>query len=447
MAIKKQRSISEINEKLKKGNAVILTAKEFKDEVRKGTKFKLGDVDVVTTATRGVMSGTSAMLLIPVAGRGVFNRARMLWLNGVPGIPGPAPNERLGAVDTLVHGTAESKYDPRNYGGGHLFRDMIEGKEIYVECESDDGRYFESYFKLDQLEFARMYSFRNAFQNYPSFSNLKNLPSYRDNPKSIFTYRAMPVNSGINMTGGGELNPLENDPHLRAIRIGTKILINKAPGIVIGCGTRSEPGHGALSIAADMSKMDADFTGGFRTFGGIEVTNSIAIPIPILDGEVVDTIARVLDENIILVLADLGDRLPLYELNYGDVWTNADLEFEFDPDKCIRCSQSCIAEYHCPMHAIDWQRKKLDEDKCFHCGACNVNCPSGAFKPKGGDYKGHMGLALVKGLDTTLPITFRQSDRFRAEKLTEYLKEIMQRGEFLLVDTDFMITYRTRVKS
>ena len=443
----KERTISEINERLKRGDAVVLTAKEFKDEVRKGTKFKLGDVDVVTTASRGVMSGTSAMLSVPVSKRGVFNQARMLWLNGVPGIPGPAPNERLGVVDTLVHGTAESTYDPRNYGGGHLFRDMIEGREIYVECESDDGRYFESHFKLDQLEFARMYSFRNAFQNYPSFSNLKNLPSYRDNPKSIFTYRPMPVNSGINMTGAGELNPLENDPLLRMIRIGTKILVNKAPGVIIGCGTRSELGHGALSIAADMLKMDAEFMGGFRTFGAIEIVNSLAVPIPGLDEEVIDTIASVLDENIALPLADLGDRLPMYQLNYGDVWINADLEFEFDPDECVRCSQSCIAEYYCPMHAIDWQKKTLDEDKCFHCGACNVNCPGGAFRPKEGEYKGHMGLVHVKGLDATLPITFRQSDRFRALKLTEYLKEIMQRGEFLFADTDFMITYRPGIES
>lgn len=447
MAGKKKRSISEINEKLKRGNAVILTTKEFKDEVRKGTKFKLGDVDAVTTATRAVTSGTSAMLLVPVSPRGAFSRARMLWLNGVPGIPGPAPNERLDVRDTLVHGTAASKYDPHNYGGGHLFRDMIEGKEIYVECESIEGKYFESHFRLDQLEFARMYNFRSARQRYACFSNLKNLPTYRDNPRSIFAFRPMPVNSGITAHGSGELNPLNNDPLLRAIRVGTKVLVNKAPGIVVGCGTRTEPGHVALSVVADMFEMDAEFMGGFRTSGWLEQTIGVAIPIPILDQEAIDNIARALDENITFPLADIGDRLPLYELNYGDIWANADLEFEFDSDKCVRCSQSCIAEYYCPMNAIDWQRKTLDEDKCFHCGACNVNCPSGAFRPKGGDYKGNMGLVYVKGLDTTLPITWRLCDRFRTIKLTEYLKEIMQRGEFLFADTDFMITYRSRTES
>lgn len=447
MADKKQRSISEINERLKKGDAVVLTAKEFKDEVRKGTKFKLGDVDVVTTATRAVTSATSAMLLVPVSKPGIFTRARMLWLNGVPGYPGPAPNERLDCRDTLVHGTAASKYDPHNYGGGHLFRDMIEGKEIYVECESIDGRYFESHFKLEQLEFARMYNFRSARQRYACFSNLKNLPSYIDSPRSIFNHRSMTVSGWMTAHGSGELNPVHNDPLLRAIRVGTKILVNKAPGIVVGCGTRSEPGHIALAITADMFGMDAEFMGGFRTSGWLEQTIGIAIPIPILDQEAIDTIAGALDENITFPLSDIGDRLPLYETNYGEIWTNADLEFEFDPDKCIRCSQSCIAEYYCPMNAIDWQRKKLDEDKCFHCGACNVNCPAGAFKPKGGDYKGHLGLAHVKGLDTPLAITWRLCDRLRTIKLTEHLKEIMQRGEFLLADTDFMITYRTGVKS
>ncbi|MBA7578714.1 hypothetical protein ES708_20579 [subsurface metagenome] len=369
----------------------------------------------------------------------------MAWLNGVPCVPGPAPNERLGFLDIFVQGTAHSKYDPRNYGGGHLFRDMIEGKEIYVECESDDGRYFESHFKLEQLDFARIYSMRNCYRNYMCFSNLKDLPTYKNNPVTIFAYRFMPVNSGISMVGSGEMNPLQNDPNFRMIRIGTKILVNKAPGIIVGCGTRSDPTRPTISAVADMFEMDPEFMGGFRTSAAVEVTNSLSIPIPMLDQEAIDTVAQALDENIVIPLADMGDRVAMsLSVNYGDIWTNADLEFEFDSDKCVRCSQTCIAEYYCPMHAINWQTKTLDQDKCFHCGACNINCPGGVFKPKEGDYKGHMGLVYVKELDVTLPVTFRETDRLRSQKLAEYLKEMLQRGGYLFADTDFMVTMRPR---
>ena len=54
------KTIAEINRKPKDGEAVVMTAVEFKNEVRAGRRFTPEDVDVVTTATRGVMSGTSA---------------------------------------------------------------------------------------------------------------------------------------------------------------------------------------------------------------------------------------------------------------------------------------------------------------------------------------------------------------------------------------------------
>ena len=37
--------------------------------------------------------------------------------------------------------------------------------------------------------------------------------------------------------------------------------------------------------------------------------------------------------------------------NYGDVWDCADLEIEFDQEKCIGC-KNCAAKEACPMKAI-----------------------------------------------------------------------------------------------
>ncbi|MCD6297712.1 MAG: methanogenesis marker 16 metalloprotein, partial [Deltaproteobacteria bacterium] len=215
---KQQKTISEINEKLKKGEAVVMTAMEFKKEVRSGYKFKVSDVDVVTTGTRAIQSGTSAMLVIPVAEKGDFTRAEKMWLNGVPCWPGSNPVEGSGTVDTVIYGTTESIDHEGRYGGGHLLRDIVERREIDVECLSVEGKTFHTSFNLDQLKFARYFTFRNSFQNYYAFANIKNHKSYRENPLSIFACRPLPVLGGLGMSGSGELNPLENDPNSRIFR-------------------------------------------------------------------------------------------------------------------------------------------------------------------------------------------------------------------------------------
>ncbi len=447
-SMKENLSIREINERLKKGEAVVMTSFEFKEEVRRGHEFKVGEVDVVTCATRAIMSGSAAMFVVPVSGPGIFTRAEKIWLNGIPGMPGPAPNERLGVVDVLIHGTAHSKYNPMGYGGGHLFRDLLEGKKIHAEVESVDGRFFESHFTLQDLEFARFYTFRNNFMNYSAFANFKDMPSYCNNPRSIFAPRFVPRGGGASFSGGGGLNPLQNDKQLRTLRVGTKVLLNKAPGVVVGSGTRSKPEKPTLSIVADMFQMDPEFLGGFKTSYGPEICNSVAIPIPLIDREIIDGIAEALDENVPLPVADIGDRVPLEFSRYSDVWSPggmpSGLEIEFDPEKCIACSFNCPAEYYCPMGAISWRKKEIDQTLCYACGACTLNCLGGAFKEKEREYRGNLGILHAQGID--LPIIFRQSDRRRANLAAVYLKELMETGEFLLADTDLPIQHVTSQK-
>lgn len=431
-------TIAGINERLKNGQAVVMTSAAFKEEVRWGHRFTVGEVDVVTCATRSVMSGTAAMFVVPVSGPGTFARAEKIWLNGVAGMPGPAPNERLGVVDVLIHGTAHSRYDPQGYGGGHLFRDLLEGKEIYAEVESVEGKFFESHFTLRDLEFARYYTFRNSFMNYSAFANFRNLPSYRENPRSIFAPRYIPPGMGISFSGTGGLNPLENDKKFRALRVGSKVLVNKAPGVLVGCGTRSKPEKANLSMVADMFQMDPEFMGGFKTSFGPEITNSVALPIPLLSQEMIDEVAAAQDEFASIPVADIGDRVPLEFKRYSDFWAPggkaSGLEVEFDPDRCIYCSFNCPAEYYCPMGAISWRKKEIDQNKCFSCGACTSNCLGGAFREKGREYRGCLGRVQAQGIE--LPIVFRQSDRRRSLLAAEYLKDVMEKGEFLLADTD-----------
>ncbi|MCE5214242.1 MAG: methanogenesis marker 16 metalloprotein, partial [Methanobacterium sp.] len=139
----KIRTVAEINQKIKKGEAIVLTAEEISNLVREGKKPEIEDVDVVTTGTCGVMSGTAAIFHITAGEPGSFKIASEILLNGVPGFPGPCPNEWLGSVDLIVYGTSHSMYD-ENYGGGFLFNDIIKGKDIEVELKSDDGKIFKS---------------------------------------------------------------------------------------------------------------------------------------------------------------------------------------------------------------------------------------------------------------------------------------------------------------
>ena len=57
------KTIAEINEKIKKGEAVVVTAEEIINRVKeKGTETAAQEVDVVTTGTFGPMCGSGAYL-------------------------------------------------------------------------------------------------------------------------------------------------------------------------------------------------------------------------------------------------------------------------------------------------------------------------------------------------------------------------------------------------
>ena len=313
-------------------------------------------------------------------------------------------------------------------------RDLVEGKTIEVEAEADNGRRFRSELTLADMPFARLYAFRNDYQNYAAFTNVKNQPAYLGFPASIFTSRPIPWLKSISTSGSGEINPLENDPDAHVLRSGMKIMVNGSVGTLIGWGTRSHKGGLNLSLSADLSGMDPEFMGGVKTSHGVEVMNGIAIPFPIIDQRTLDTLAHCLDENIPLRIADISDRIPLTEATYADVWDGAALEVEFDADRCIVCSFQCPAEYYCPMGAISWRDKNIDQGLCIACGACTANCPGGAFMGKGQAPEGRIG--TVPAFGTELPVTFRLSNRRRAQMLAQRLKDLIEAGDFMLADSD-----------
>ena len=166
----KTKSIDQINRKIDDGEAKIYTAEEFKKLVKNDEAPAFEDVDVITTGTCGVMSGTAAILNFIVSAPGEFIRANEVYLNGVPAYAGPCPNEWLGSVDAILHGTAHSIHDG-NYGGGFLLKELLEGKEIDVRIETADGKTIENTITMKDITRGQIIGTRMAFKNYTAFTN------------------------------------------------------------------------------------------------------------------------------------------------------------------------------------------------------------------------------------------------------------------------------------
>lgn len=246
------KTVALINRKIKEGKAVVLSDRELLHEIRTAKRPGVPDVDVVAISWNAPIAGAAVMLCIQVAERGAFTRARKIWLNGVAGFPGPAPNERLGEVDTLIFAEQPSRNEQAQYCGAMLFVDMLRKKQVEVECLSEEGDTYRSALTIDRLQFARMYVYNCFFDGLPADGETGNPNACR-----LFA----------------------------SVAAGSKVLLNRAHGVVVGCGTRSTPERRSISLAADMFDMDP----GVMTVPGettaAAITNSIALAVPILSEE------------------------------------------------------------------------------------------------------------------------------------------------------------------
>jgi putative methanogenesis marker 16 metalloprotein len=407
------RSIEEINAKIRTGEATVCTAFEFCNMVR--AHDDVSEVDVITSGTKGIMSGTYATLSFRATAPNMFETAQAVWLNDVPAFVGPCPNERLGLLDLLVSGTAVSRSEAK-YGGGHLFRDIVRGNYIDLDILTSTGLHIRGQTHLDDMQFAWLSATRNVFKNYNAFVNPND-----GCVKSIFsvTCLAGPYKEA-SVSGCGELNPLEKDPQLETIGVGTKALFNGAVGFVTGTGTRSSAQMPNLAGYAPLKGMNPKYLGGFNTSAGPDVFCSWAIPIPILNTSVLENASRT-DDQIPLPIVDVNGRKPLGYARYSDVWQGEYGRIRFSTRECVSCEECQVAE-NCPTGAFK-PDTGIDRQQCVRCGACLSSCPYGALR-------GDLGAIDLNGRQ--IPITLRQSDRSNADKLTRELKKKIEQGEFLL---------------
>lgn len=325
MAIEK--TYAEINEKIKSGRAVVLTAEEVLSLVEeKGISEATRQVDVVTTGTFGAMCSSGVFLNFGHPKPRI--RMQKVWLNGIPAYSG------IAAADAYLGATELPEDDPCNcnypgefrYGGGHVIHDLLARKPVKLEAVSYGTdcyprRELETYITLDDINEATLFNPRNAYQNYNCAVNLSNQP--------IYTYLGMlkPNLGNAHYSSAGQLSPLLNDPYFLTIGIGTRIFLGGGTGYVAWSGTQHFPGiqedeqgksygpaGGTLSLIGDLKQMKPNWLIGASFLGyGATLMVGIGIPIPILNEEVMRCVS-VTDRDLYAPLVDYshayGQRIP-----------------------------------------------------------------------------------------------------------------------------------------
>ena len=332
------KTIQEINEKIKQGRAVVVTADDMVGIVRKkGEVAAAKEVDVVTTGTFSPMCSSGAFINFGHPTPGI--KASRVWLNGVPAYGG------IAAVDLFIGATEPREDDPLNriypgeflYGGGHLLHDLVAGKSVLLRAEGYGTHCYprKSYEKrvtLKELPYARLCNPRNAYQNYNCAVNLSE--------RTVFTYMGMlkPRMGNANYCTSGELSPLFNDPYYKTIGIGTRIFLAGAIGYVVGPGTQHNPDvprtekgmpktpAGTLMVSGDMKYMQPEWLVGVSFMGyGCSLAVGIGVPIPILNEEMA-LYTGVGDDEISTRVVDYGIDYPKGKLNVLAEVTYAELK-------------------------------------------------------------------------------------------------------------------------
>ncbi len=333
------KTITEINEKIRKGQAVVVNAEEIIGIVeKKGIEKAAREIDVVTTGTFAPMCSSGAFLNLGHTSPRIKIGGSKATLNEVPVYTG------IAAVDVFLGATALPDDDPRNkvhpghfdYGGGHVIEDLLAGKDIRLEVDAYGTdcyprKKIETLVRLEDMNEATLFNMRNAYQNYTVAVNLSN--------NTLYTYMGVlkPNCANANYSTSGQLSPLLNDPHYKTIGIGTKIFLGGGVGYVAWHGTQHHPDvprgengvpkrpAGTLAVIGDLKQMKPGWLVGTSMLGyGASLTVGIGVPIPIISEEIL-RYAAVKDAEIFAPIVDYSEAFPqrkpdiLGEVSYAEL--------------------------------------------------------------------------------------------------------------------------------
>ena len=318
------KTIEEINQKIREGKAVVITAEEIIDLVKqKGIKKAAQEVDIVTTGTFGPMCSSGAYLNIGHAKPRIKLSGGRTYLNDVAAYTGFA------AIDILIGANALPDDDPRNrvypgefnYGGGHVIEELAAGKDVRLVAtaygtDCYPRKRLETWINIKDLNEAVLFNPRNAYQNYNVAVNLSD--------RILYTYMGIlkPDLGNANYCSAGQLSPLLNDPYYKTIGIGTKIFLGGGIGFVTWQGTQHNPNvlrskngvprgsAGTLAVIGDLKQMKPRWLVGTSMLGyGCTLTVGIGVPIPILSEEIMQY-TTVSDADIFAPVVDYSEAYP-----------------------------------------------------------------------------------------------------------------------------------------
>ncbi|MGI6595391.1 MAG: homocysteine biosynthesis protein [Candidatus Ratteibacteria bacterium] len=333
------KTIGEINERIQKGEAVVVTAEEIIELRKTVSPKKLAkEVDVVTTGTFGPMCSSGVFLNFGHSRRKIKMGGGKVYLNNVPAYTG------IAAVDVYVGATAMPDDDPKNtkhpgefkYGGGYVIEELAAGKEIHLEASSYGtdcypNKSLKTKITIKDINEATLYNPRNCYQNYNVAVNLSD--------KTIYTYMGVlkPRMGNANYSSAGQLSPLFKDPYLQTIGFGTRIFLGGGIGYVGWWGTQYNPsvkrqangapvsGGATLALIGDLKQMSPKFLQGVSLTGyGTSLMVGAGIPIPILNEEILDWVS-ISDDELYAPVVDYSYDYPnstgktLGSVSYGEL--------------------------------------------------------------------------------------------------------------------------------
>lgn len=318
------KTIKEINKKIARKEAVVMTAEEIVEVVKKrGVKEAVREIDVVTTGTFGPMCSSGMYFNIGHPKPRIKLGGGIAYLNEVPAYCGFA------AVDIYLGCTQLPDNDPLNrihpgefrYGGGHVIEEFVAGKDIKLTANTYGTdcyprKKLETWINIRDVNEAVLFNPRNVYQNYNVAVNLSD--------KTIHTYMGTlkPGLGNAHYCSAGQLSPLLNDPLYKTIGIGTKIFLGGGIGYVSWQGTQHNPmvtrkdnnvpsvPAGTLALIGDLKQMKSEWLLGTSFQGyGTTLTVGVGIPIPILNEEILLQTA-VKDEEIYTPIVDYSEAYP-----------------------------------------------------------------------------------------------------------------------------------------
>ena len=312
-----KKTIQEINQKIKRKKATVVTAEEMTHIVQSVGPVKAAEkVDVVTTGTFGAMCSSGIWINFGHSEPPI--KIAKCWLNDVQGYSGVA------AVDTYLGAAQFSDSKGELYGGAHVIEDLVKGKHVTLRAEARatdcyPREFVETVLSINDLNQVTMCNPRNAYQKYAVATN--------SGSRTLYTYlgKLLPRFGNAAFSGAGELSPLINDRFFRTIGIGTRIFLGGAKGYIIGNGTQHSPEteFGTLMVQGDLKKMDPKFlkAASFKRYGP-SLYVGIGIPIPVLDAQVAHG-AGISDEEILTTVLDYSvpsrNRPVLRPVSYAEL--------------------------------------------------------------------------------------------------------------------------------